>query len=122
MKIIIISDIHGNIAALDAINEKADLVLCLGDVVNYGPYPKECIERVKNLTDKIVRGNHDNAVGKNLPIILKVEIKVKIFLLSHASPGGDMYKYIRPETADKDLKLEINDIEADVVFIGHTHL
>jgi len=50
MKILIISDIHGNITALDAINEKADLVLCLGDVVNYGPYPKECIERVKNLT------------------------------------------------------------------------
>lgn len=156
MKIIIISDIHGNIAALDAINEKADLVLCLGDVVNYGPYPKECIERVKNLTDKIVRGNHDNAVGKgmdcgcsakykeisdagkvftnnilnmsekiflsNLPIILNVEINGNIFLLSHASPGGDMYKYIRPETSDKDLKLEINDIEADVVFIGHTHL
>lgn len=156
MKIIIISDIHGNIAALDAINEKADLVLCLGDVVNYGPYPKECIKRIKNLTDKIVRGNHDNAVGKgmdcrcsakykeisdagkiftnnilnmsekkflsNLPIVLKVEIKGKLFLLSHASPGGDMYKYISPETTDKDLKLEINDIEADVIFIGHTHL
>ena len=156
MKILIISDIHGNITALDAINEKADLVLCLGDVVNYGPYPKECIERVKNLTDKIVRGNHDNAVGKgmdcrcsakykeisdagkvftnnvlntseknflsNLPVTLKVEIKGEIFLLSHASPGGDMYKYIRPETTDKDLKLEINDIGADIVFIGHTHL
>lgn len=156
MKILIISDIHGNIAALDAIDEKADLVFCLGDVVNYGPYPKECIERVNNLTNKIVRGNHDNAVGKgmdcrcsakyeeisnagkvftnnvlsmseknflsNLPVILNVEINGKIFLLSHASPSGDMYKYIRPETSDKDLKLEINDIEADVIFIGHTHL
>lgn len=39
MKILILSDIHGNIAALDAVRERADMVFCLGDLVNYGHIP-----------------------------------------------------------------------------------
>ena len=66
MKILVLSDIHGNLAALNAIRESADMVFCLGDMVNYGPYPGECIKKIQGMTDKIVRGNHDNAVGKNL--------------------------------------------------------
>ena len=64
MKLLIISDIHGNLAALDAIREEADKVFCLGDIVNYGPYPTACLERVRNLTDAMGRGNHDNAIGR----------------------------------------------------------
>ncbi|GAB62964.1 MAG: metallophosphoesterase [Candidatus Jettenia sp.] len=67
MKILIISDIHGNLNALEAVcKEEADLVFCLGDIVNYGPYPGECIKKVQDLTDTIVRGNHDHAVGRNM--------------------------------------------------------
>ncbi len=63
MKILILSDIHGNYQALTSIKEEADMVLCLGDIVNYGPNPAECLEWVKGHGTKIVRGNHDNAVG-----------------------------------------------------------
>lgn len=66
MKILVISDIHGNLNALEAVREEADLVFCLGDIVNYGPYPRECIKKVQDLTDTIVRGNHDNAIGRNM--------------------------------------------------------
>ena len=75
MKILIISDIHGNLAALDAVTEKADMIFCLGDIVNYGPYPKACTERVRALTNNVVRGNHDNAVGRNMDCGCSVKYK-----------------------------------------------
>ncbi|HHT9145533.1 MAG: metallophosphoesterase family protein [Candidatus Brocadiaceae bacterium] len=75
MKLLIISDIHGNLAALDAIREEADKVFCLGDMVNYGPYPKTCLERVRDLTDGIVRGNHDNAIGRDVDCGCSVKYK-----------------------------------------------
>jgi len=75
MKVLIISDIHGNLAALDAIREEADKVFCLGDIVNYGPYPTACLERVRNLTDAMVRGNHDNAIGRDVDCGCSVKYK-----------------------------------------------
>lgn len=156
MKILVLSDIHGNLAALNAIQESADMIFCLGDIVNYGPYPGECIEKIRGMTDKIVRGNHDNAIGRNmgcgcsekyaelsnegkvftstvlsndeksflgnLPLTLDIQAKGKRFLFSHASPSGDIYKYLRPNTQDAEFTAESKDINADVVFIGHTHL
>ena len=48
-KIAVISDIHGNIEALDAVladikSQGITTIYCLGDVVGYGPYPCECID------------------------------------------------------------------------------
>ena len=75
MKVLILSDIHGNLAALDAIREEADKVFCLGDIVNYGPYPTACLERVRDLTDGIVRGNHDNAISRDVDCGCSVKYK-----------------------------------------------
>jgi diadenosine tetraphosphatase ApaH/serine/threonine PP2A family protein phosphatase len=63
MKRAIISDIHANIEALDAVladiaAQGADDVYCLGDIVGYGPNPRECIDRVMGLGVSIL-GNHD---------------------------------------------------------------
>jgi putative phosphoesterase len=63
MKLLILADTHANLEALNAIREDYDKMLFLGDVVDYGPSPQECIEFVKNHAYKIVRGNHDNAVA-----------------------------------------------------------
>lgn len=59
----ILSDIHGNLEALEAV--LADLtaqgvtsIYCLGDIVGYGPNPRECVDRVMNF-DVCVLGNHD---------------------------------------------------------------
>ena len=62
----IISDIHGNLEALetaiDALSrEKIDTYLCVGDIVGYAANPAECIEETKALTPHIVCGNHDIA-------------------------------------------------------------
>ncbi len=66
MRTLIISDIHANLPALDAVIEDADpfgQVWCLGDVVGYGPDPNECIERIASLPGiRCVKGNHDAAI------------------------------------------------------------
>src|SRR5271157_3985598 len=70
MTILIISDIHGNWPALQAVlaaEPGVDQILCLGDLVNYGPQPAECVAwAMKTLTpDWLIQGNHDRAVGLN---------------------------------------------------------
>jgi predicted phosphodiesterase len=62
MRVLLISDIHANLSALNTVLESAgdyDTVWCLGDVVGYGPAPNECIERLRELEPLCVAGNHD---------------------------------------------------------------
>lgn len=66
MRTLILSDIHANLTALQAVLEDAapfDRVWCLGDIVGYGPDPNECIETIRDLPGiRCVRGNHDAAI------------------------------------------------------------
>jgi predicted phosphodiesterase len=60
----IISDIHGNIEALRAVlqdidREGVDTIVCLGDVVGYGPDPCECVKVVRDRCSLVILGNHD---------------------------------------------------------------
>jgi diadenosine tetraphosphatase ApaH/serine/threonine PP2A family protein phosphatase len=65
MRTLIISDIHANLPALEAVLADAgqfDSAWCLGDLVGYGPDPNECIERIRNLPNlECIMGNHDAA-------------------------------------------------------------
>jgi putative phosphoesterase len=66
MKLLIVSDIHANPWALDAVGADAgavDHVLFAGDAVNYGPDPRSVIARLRELGAIAVRGNHDHAVA-----------------------------------------------------------
>jgi putative phosphoesterase len=64
VKIVIISDVHGNLAALKALPEHDyDALWCIGDLVDYGPNPREVIEWVEAHASLVVRGNHDHAAG-----------------------------------------------------------
>lgn len=67
MKLLVISDIHGNWTALQAVlaaESDSDQVLCLGDLVDYGPQPKECVQWAMSQKSLwLVQGNHDFAVG-----------------------------------------------------------
>lgn len=62
--LLVISDIHGNWPALQAIREDADAVVCLGDIVSYGPFPRECLAWVRERAAHVVRGNHDTALSR----------------------------------------------------------
>jgi putative phosphoesterase len=62
MKVLIFSDIHSNIYALEAIWEKehdSDLILCAGDLVDYGPYPRQVLTWIREHNVLCVQGNHD---------------------------------------------------------------
>lgn len=64
MRRAIISDIHGNLEALDAVlsdieTQEVDEIYCLGDIVGYGPNPRECIDRVIEHCRVTLLGNHD---------------------------------------------------------------
>ena len=69
MRYLILSDLHANLEATDAVLEAAaalaiDRVLVLGDLVGYGPNPNEVVDRVSGLKDALViRGNHDRAAS-----------------------------------------------------------
>ncbi len=68
MRTLIVSDIHSNIHALDAVfvqaeeEEPVDSVICLGDTVGYGPSPMACLERLWERHTVSILGNHDAAV------------------------------------------------------------
>jgi len=65
MRIGAIADVHGNLVALERVLEDlppVDRVVCAGDVVGYGPWPGECVDRLREESIPTVCGNHDRAV------------------------------------------------------------
>jgi predicted phosphodiesterase len=67
VQIAVVSDVHSNLAALEAVLAAIDAappdeIWCLGDVVGYGPRPNECCEIVESRADICLGGNHDLAV------------------------------------------------------------
>jgi putative phosphoesterase len=68
MRLAIISDIHGNLFALDAVladirSRAVDAVYCLGDLVGYAPFPNEVTDRIRSLNIPTIMGNYDDGVG-----------------------------------------------------------
>ncbi len=67
MRVAVISDIHSNLPALEAVladvdREAPDQLWCLGDVVGYGPQPNECVDLTRGRAALSLCGNHDLAV------------------------------------------------------------
>jgi diadenosine tetraphosphatase ApaH/serine/threonine PP2A family protein phosphatase len=92
----IISDIHGNLEALEAVlsecrNLEVGALLCAGDVVGYGANPKECLDKIRSMKAVIVAGNHDWAVSGKLDF-------------SHFTPDGQAaVMWTRPRLSFEDL-------------------
>ena len=72
MRVALLSDVHGNLPALDAAlavcrDERVDRYVSAGDVVGYGPHPSECIDRIREIGAVAVAGNHEMYVLGRLP-------------------------------------------------------
>jgi putative phosphoesterase len=68
VRVLVVSDIHGNWPALEAVAAVPhDAVLCLGDVVGYGPQPAECLRWLRASGAEVVQGNHDRALAADVP-------------------------------------------------------
>ncbi len=154
MKALLISDIHGNLPALNAVLNfvgNYDYLIFTGDIVDYGPFPVECVDFIKSNANFYVRGNHDNALAFDvdcksmgsfrefaiktrewhktlinegqkqflgqMPLTKDFELDGKKFRLAHASPKGDLFKYLVKD----DVLNEIEGIDTDFIVVGHTH-
>jgi putative phosphoesterase len=70
MQVGLISDVHGNLVALEAVLAEmppVDELLCAGDVVGYNPWPAECVDELRRREVPTVMGNHDAAVADETP-------------------------------------------------------
>lgn len=97
MKYAVISDIHANLEALNAVidycvKKKVDKYVCLGDIVGYGANPVECIKKIKSLKGIVLVGNHDHAA---------IGITDITFFNSHARAAVE---WTRDALSEKDVK------------------
>ena len=150
MRVLIISDIHANLTALEAVLEDAgdfDATWCLGDVVGYGPDPNECVSRVRSLSNlTCLLGNHDAAVIENIDIAsFNLEARISVrwtqsviaknnlnFLKSlpdKTEVEGHTLAHGSPRYPTWEYLLETSVIaenfahfDTSYCFVGHTHL
>jgi predicted phosphodiesterase len=150
MRALLISDIHANIDALEAVLEAApanDVVWNLGDVVGYGAAPNEVIDRVQELGETFVRGNHDRACSGQLSLddfnpvasraarwTREVLTPEHIDWLQHLArgpitPDGPQVSCMHGSYLDEDEyllsvrdALQLKQVETRINFFGHTHV
>lgn len=119
-KIAIISDIHGNMQALEAVltgikNEKCDKIFCLGDLAMAGPEPAKAIERIKSLQEQgsldVIQGNTDEIIGNFNEIILQ-KVKKHAPIMANALENdvkiipAQLRKYLKELPKQKEIIIE----------------
>ena len=102
MRFAVISDVHGNQEALTAVMEhirKRGIkeILCLGDVVGYGPNPMECTQMVMETCDICLKGNHDEALVEG------------VYLFNAIAKGALEWSRTLFQNSDHPLKTEMWD-------------
>ena len=149
MRVAAISDIHGNLPALEAVLDEieragVDAIVVAGDTVS-GPWAAEVFDRLVTSGALIVRGNADRlglegdegplgiwsaerlgddrlATVATWPLTLEVEVAgLGRVLVCHSTPASDEAIYTRI-TPDDELGRLFADVDADVVVCGHTHM
>ncbi len=148
MRYAIFSDIHGNLESLNvalALIAPADQIVCLGDVVGYGPNPNECVAIVRERATATVLGNHDVAAIDNFGLSyfnpaakaamewtqsvllpehhawlnsLGYEFRLPEFLLVHGAPVT-YFEYVLDKPA---AARAFAATDAPLIFNGHTHI
>lgn len=86
MKIAVFGDIHGNIDALTALlqtldNIGVDHMVCTGDIVGYGACPGECIQLLREMGVRSVRGNHDECTVQTTRLDVRIRAEAKEVIL-----------------------------------------
>jgi len=101
MRYALISDIHGNLEALDSVlaalsKESIDEYLCIGDVIGYGANPVECVKTVRSLGPKVlVAGNHEWGVTGLFGLENFTDLAREAVLWTRAKIGRDESDYLK---------------------------
>jgi predicted phosphodiesterase len=149
MRIAVLSDVHGNLPALEAVLEALkpyDAVWQLGDVVGYGPQPDEVVARLSAEGAVGVRGNHDSAAIGDLPTgsfndearaavewtagriqpetrrwlaALPLRTIDSPFTLVHGSPRDPTWEYVFTSSI---ARANLAAFETTHCIVGHTHV
>lgn len=148
MRYAVLSDIHSNLESLRALLlllAPDDVVLCLGDIVGYGPNPNECVKLIRERAQATVLGNHDVAAIDSFGVeyfnpaaraaiewtqsvidkehiewlnSLSYEIRVPEYLLVHGAPIT-YFEYILDK---RNAAAAFAATDAPLIFVGHTHI
>jgi len=150
MRALVVSDIHANLAAFEAVlgdpGSGQDRVICLGDLVGYGPDPDGCVALALESCDVLVAGNHDLAASGRMDLsafssharramewtmdhlssasreALKKLPSTTIhegLLISHGSPADPVWGYI---LSLEDAMEAFSSCVDTICFFGHTHI
>ena len=117
MRYALISDIHGNREALDAVlddidRKEIDRIICLGDIVGYGADPNYCVERIREVADIVIVGNHDHAA-----IGLTSTAYFNVYAQEAARWTA---RTLTKENEEYLRSLEFTHIENDILFVHST--
>jgi putative phosphoesterase len=147
MELGLISDVHANLPALEAVLDdmpEVDSLVCLGDVVGYNAHPAECVDLVQSECDYVLQGNHDREVRnperyssnrqaeaglryaeKELSddqveylLELPEEVEIENVLTVHSHPEN-LDEYVFPGDFP-EMRPYLDSY--DGLFLGHTHL
>ncbi len=150
MRYLVVSDIHSNAPALEAVlrdSPEFDALVCLGDVVGYGPNPNECVSRLRDFRLTCLAGNHDwGAIGKAdllifnrearqallwtqavlrasaaefLKGLLPMQTLVDGILMAHGSPRDPVWEYLVDSVSAAQC---FEQFDFRVALVGHSHL
>jgi diadenosine tetraphosphatase ApaH/serine/threonine PP2A family protein phosphatase len=149
MRIAVLSDIHGNLPALDAVLKELrpyDALWQLGDIVGYGPQPDEVVARLVAESAQGVRGNHDSAaVGKLDTDAFNDDARAAVewtaerigaetrdwltalplssvddpYTLVHGSPRDPTWEYVFTTGI---ARANLRAFDTRLCFVGHTHM
>jgi predicted phosphodiesterase len=152
MKIAVLSDIHGNLDAFrevlrDMDRVRVDQVICLGDMIGYGPEPEETIRMIRERAIPCVMGNHEMAVVKpqlqewfnpqaresiqKTQTLLSAETLLYIhglpssrisegFRFVHGCPPNSPFIYLYQLSESRLMEIFRKSAEW-IIFVGHTH-
>jgi predicted phosphodiesterase len=152
MKLAIISDIHGNMEALNEVlididKRHVDAMICLGDMVGYGPEPEEVIRTIIEREIPTIMGNHELAIidtkylewfnplarlsiRKTIPMLSEVSMDYIADLAVVAIKNGARFVHGFPPDSVITYLFQIEEpafcstfeaLEEDLCFVGHTH-
>ena len=149
MRVGIISDVHSNLPALEAVLEElerstVDAIVCAGDVVGYNPWPAACVDRLRDLEVPTVMGNHDRAVVQGTSFRFNEMAAAGVELASEqlTEPQREWLASLPPERLEFDGRVKLvhghpadpdrytypRDFsprlleDEDVLVLGHTHV